>query len=537
MKTTAMVIQNDANNSGNARRRKKKRSAIATLQKFEDLYEATGETLGQGSFGAVSTYRNLLTGREFAVKKIMKTEARNRHKVLKEIEIFHHCKGQENIIQLIEYFEEEDCFHMIFEKMEGGSLLETIWRRGHLTEQEASLVIRDIARALNFLHSKGIAHRDLKPENILCAKQGQLVPVKICDFDLGSGIARNSRDNSPLLTPELLTPVGSAEYMAPEVVDVWVDQGWSYDKRCDLWSLGIITYMMLCGYPPFYGQCPSQDCGWERGDSCNACQDSLFERIQYGEFEFPAREWSRVSVAARDLISHLLVKDPHSRYTAPEVLKHPWVSMESPQAQLATPQVLHRNNSVKELEAFAESANAVNRLLVRHMSMAEAYDTAAVLRHAAARCSQEPPFPGVSEEDELQFGGQEPVFKLPHDMADPMFEAGEESDCGGDDGVEGGMFFIGDLSDEEEDKPHSGGIGAGETPAARIWGIMRLTPPGSSSLAQRRSQRRLQTNNLLRDSCGDGGAESSLASSLESSEGDPSPMLGMSPHKATSALF
>jgi hypothetical protein len=120
MKTTAMVIQNDANNSGNARRRKKKRSAIATLQKFEDLYEATGETLGQGSFGAVSTYRNLLTGREFAVKKIMKTEARNRHKVLKEIEIFHHCKGQENIIQLIEYFEEEDCFHMIFEKMEGG---------------------------------------------------------------------------------------------------------------------------------------------------------------------------------------------------------------------------------------------------------------------------------------------------------------------------------------------------------------------------------------------------------------------------------
>jgi MAP kinase interacting serine/threonine kinase len=93
---------------------------------------------------------------------------------LKEIEIFHHCKGHENILQLIEYFEENDKFYMVFEKMEGGTLLETIENRGSLTEQEASLVIRDIAKALNFLHQKGIAHRDLKPENILCVREGQV---------------------------------------------------------------------------------------------------------------------------------------------------------------------------------------------------------------------------------------------------------------------------------------------------------------------------------------------------------------------------
>jgi MAP kinase interacting serine/threonine kinase len=98
----------------------------------------------------------------------------------------------------------------------------------------------------------------------------QLVPVKLCDFDLGSGVVSDS-GGSGGSTPELLTPVGSAEFMAPEVVDVWVEQGWSYDKRCDLWSLGIITYIMLCGYPPFYGQC-GQDCGWENGGSCNTCQ-------------------------------------------------------------------------------------------------------------------------------------------------------------------------------------------------------------------------------------------------------------------------
>ena len=125
-------------------------------------------------------------------------------------------------------------------------------------------------QCINYLIT-GISHRDLKPENILCEKAGQLVPLRICDFDLGSGLKMSSKEASPVTTPELSTPVGSAEFMAPEVVDVWVDQAWSYDKRCDLWSLGIILYIMLCGYPPFYGQC-GKDCGWERGEACPACQ-------------------------------------------------------------------------------------------------------------------------------------------------------------------------------------------------------------------------------------------------------------------------
>ena len=110
----------------------------------------------------------------FTFQVVPKSSTKTRNKVLKEIEIFHHCKGHDNILQLIEYFEEEEKFYIVFEKMEGGTLLETIQRRGHLTEQEASLVIRDIARALDFLHKKGIAHRDLKPENILCVKAGQV---------------------------------------------------------------------------------------------------------------------------------------------------------------------------------------------------------------------------------------------------------------------------------------------------------------------------------------------------------------------------
>jgi MAP kinase interacting serine/threonine kinase len=455
-----VLIESQTEKATMNKRRKKKRAADAGVKKFSDLYEPTGETLGEGSFGAVATYRNLLTQREYAVKMITITEARSRHKVLKEIEIFHHCKGHENVIQLIEYFEEKDRFYMVFEKMEGGSLLETIERRGHLTEQEASLVVRDIAKALDYLHKKGIAHRDLKPENILCVKAGQLVPVKICDFDLGSGIVTNSQDNSPIATPELLTPVGSAEFMAPEVVDVWVEQGWSYDKRCDLWSLGIITYILLCGYPPFYGQC-GQDCGWERGESCVQCQDSLFQRIQDGEYDFPDEEWASVSDQAKDLIKHLLVKDPMLRYSTREVLRHPWVSMESPCAQLATPHVLLRNNSVKDLEAFAENANAVNRLILRHLSISEAYQPSHLLHGDA---------------------GQErsiPIFRMPHDKENPLFSAGgDDSDIENFDmGSGDNNFFIGDHVSEgsDEEQPDEAPI---------LW--MGLTPPDMSNLARRR---------------------------------------------------
>ena len=98
---------------------------------------------------------------------------------------------------------------------------------------------------------------------------------------------------------------------------------------------------MQCGYPPFYGQC-GQDCGWERGENCSACQELLFQRIQDGYYDFPEDEWSRVSDDVKDLINHLLVKDPHQRYTAEEVLNHPWVMNTSSMVQLATPRVLQR---------------------------------------------------------------------------------------------------------------------------------------------------------------------------------------------------
>ncbi|XP_014674390.1 PREDICTED: MAP kinase-interacting serine/threonine-protein kinase 1-like [Priapulus caudatus] len=350
-----------------ARRKRNKQTSFVNTR-FEDLYSLTADVLGQGAYASVNTCINILTGVECAVKIIEKRAGHSRARVFKEIETFHYCQGHENILQLLEYYEEEDYFYLVFEKMHGGPLLTHIQERGHFTEREASVVVKQVAGALQFLHNKGVAHRDLKPENLLCVSASSVTPVKICDFDLGSGIIM--ANGNECTTPQLLTPVGSAEFMAPEIVEAFIGEASPYDKRCDLWSLGVIMYIMLCGYPPFYGQCGS-DCGWERGEACEACQDSLFMRIQDGIYDFPDREWASISASAKDLISNLLVKDAKSRYSASEVLEHLWVRDGGATRPLQTPKVLLRNNSAKDLSAFAESALAVKRMICTHMSITE----------------------------------------------------------------------------------------------------------------------------------------------------------------------
>lgn len=161
---------------------------------------------------------------------------------------------------------------MVFEKMQGGPLLSQIQNKMCFNEQEAAQVTKDIANALKFLHSKGIAHRDLKPENVLCCSVSGVAPVKLCDLDLASkpsvpGLRRASRQlQSVQSEPDLSSPVGSAEFLAPEVVETFVGESLKYNRQCDLWSLGIIIYIMLSGYVPFYGECDQADtCGWNQG--------------------------------------------------------------------------------------------------------------------------------------------------------------------------------------------------------------------------------------------------------------------------------
>jgi len=341
------------------KRTKSRRRQPFAGSSFGDLYYLTGELLGRGAYATVQTCIHRLTGVEFAVKIIEKRPENSRIRVIKEIETFHLCSGHPNIVQLVEYFEEDDKFYLIFEKMRGGPLLNHIQLRICFTEYEACLVVRDIAKALTFLHDRGIAHRDLKPENILCTYPDRVSPVKLCDLDLASKMALHAP--TTITTPELQSPVGSAEFMAPEVVDAFVGEALSYDKRCDLWSLGVILYIMLCGYPPFYGECERDDCGWYRGLPCQDCQDSLFARIQKGEYDFPEEDWVHISPKAKDLIRHLLVKDASRRYTVDDVIRHDWLRTQAPKTLLMSPDVLSRNDSARNLAQLAGHFDAVNR--------------------------------------------------------------------------------------------------------------------------------------------------------------------------------
>jgi len=371
-------------------RRKKKRTASSTSlasNTFHELYRLTGEVLGQGAYASVQTCVNIYTEVEYAVKIIDKVPTHSRARVFKEIDLFHHCQGHQNIINLIEYFEEAERFYLVFEKVLGGQLLDKIAKRKFFTEEETIEIVRDIAAALEFLHSKGIAHRDLKPENILCVYSDSLVPVKLCDFDLGSGIKFHSGGGSDT-TPLLHTPVGSAEFMAPEIVEAFIedtDEDFQYDKRCDLWSLGITMYILLCGYPPFSGCC-GQNCGWAEGGDCQYCQLNLFHNIQRGKFHFPKSDWGRISSNAKDLISKLLVKSAKDRLSARDVLVHPWLKedQEDDWCPLETPGRIRKNNSARALSQFAESAAAVNRVVQQHC------------RSHTETCNQSMSFAGLS---------------------------------------------------------------------------------------------------------------------------------------------
>lgn len=225
--------------------------------------------------------------------------------------MLYQCQGYRNVLELIEFFEEEDCFYLVFEKMWGGFILSYIYKCWYFNELEVSVVVQDVVSVLDFLYNKGIVYRDLKLENILCEYFNQVFFVKICDFDLGSGIKFNG-DCFFIFILELFILCGLVEYMVLEVVEVFSEEVSIYDKCCDLWSLGVILYILFSGYLFFVGCCGS-DCGWDCGEVCFVCQNMLFESIQEGKYEFFDKDWVYIFCVVKDFIFKLFVCDVKQR--------------------------------------------------------------------------------------------------------------------------------------------------------------------------------------------------------------------------------
>ncbi|CAA90665.2 MAP kinase-interacting serine/threonine-protein kinase mnk-1 [Caenorhabditis elegans] len=340
---------------------------------FFDYYKLTDEHLGSGAYGSVTTCKSIKSGVEYAVKIVDKQgETHSRKRILREVNIFKTCKDHPNIVQLLDWFEDETNFYLVMEKMRGGPLLQHILQRKYFTEEEARRVTKDISLALKFMHDRGIAHRDVKPENVLCTDPNHVSPVKLCDLDLASQ-RPPQHERHPLSQvasePDLASPVGSAEFMAPEVVDAYVGDSLKYDKKCDTWSLGVILYIMLAGYAPFQGMCDDEDCGWSEGKPCEDCQQDLFHRIQDGYYEFPEEEWGMISEEAKDLVSNLLKRDPVDRFNADQILSHRWLQQSAASTILQTPSnLINRKDSARDVQQMSEHFNLMNRLADTRLS-------------------------------------------------------------------------------------------------------------------------------------------------------------------------
>ena len=203
----------------------------------------------------------------------------------------------ENIVKLHDVFHSRHRICIVLDYLDGGELFDRIIEQGNFTEAAAARAFKQLLQALNFMHNLSIAHRDLKPENLIFASRRPKAPLKLIDFSLAK-----SCKNEPLTLP-----CGTPNYVAPEII-----RRQPYGTECDLWSAGVILYILLCGFPPFF----------DPKDNLRR----LYRRVRHAEYEFPAPYWNNISTFAQDLIKKLLVADPKKRITAEKALKHPWVT-------------------------------------------------------------------------------------------------------------------------------------------------------------------------------------------------------------------
>ncbi|XP_016446311.1 calcium-dependent protein kinase 20-like [Nicotiana tabacum] len=263
---------------------------------LKEIY-TLGRKLGQGQFGTTFLCVDKAQGKEFACKSIAKrklTTEEDVEDVRREIQIMHHLAGHPSVVQIVGAYEDAVAVHVVMELCAGGELFDRIIKRGHYSEKKAAELARVIVGVVEACHSLGVMHRDLKPENFLFVNEQEESPLKTIDFGL-----------SMFFRPgETFTDVvGSPYYVAPEVLRK------RYGPECDIWSAGVIIYILLSGVPPFWDE----------------TEQGIFEQIVKGELDLVSEPWPTISESAKDLVRKMLARDPKKRLTAHEVLCHPWV--------------------------------------------------------------------------------------------------------------------------------------------------------------------------------------------------------------------
>ncbi|XP_041019662.1 calcium-dependent protein kinase 29-like [Juglans microcarpa x Juglans regia] len=253
--------------------------------------------LGRGQFGITYLCTERATGQKYACKSIARRKLPN-HKdiedVRREILILQHLTGQPNIVEFKGAYEDRQNLHLVMELCSGGELFDRIIAKGSYSEREAASIARQIVNVVHACHFMGVMHRDLKPENFLMVSKDEESPIKATDFGLSVFIEEGKvyKDIA-----------GSAYYVAPEVLRR------RYGKEVDVWSAGVILYILLSGVPPFWAE-------KEKG---------IFEAILEGNLDLQSAPWPNISTGAKDLVGKMLMEDPKKRITAADALEHPWL--------------------------------------------------------------------------------------------------------------------------------------------------------------------------------------------------------------------
>ncbi|KAM3288387.1 calcium-dependent protein kinase 26 isoform X1 [Capsicum chacoense] len=259
-----------------------------------------GEKLGHGQFGTTFLCVEKATGNKYACKSIAKRKLltpEDVEDVRREIQIMHHLSGNPNVISIKEAYEDSVAVHVVMELCSGGELFDRIVKQGHYSERQAAELARTIVGVVEACHSLGVLHLDLKPENFLFVNEKEDSPLKIIDFGL-SMFFKPGQIFSDI--------VGSPYYVAPEVLKK------CYSQEADIWSAGVIIYILLTGVPPFWGE----------------SEQEIFDAVLRAKIDFTSDPWPNISEDAKDLVRRMLVREPKARLTAHEVLCHPWVKID-----------------------------------------------------------------------------------------------------------------------------------------------------------------------------------------------------------------
>ncbi|XP_055518050.1 calcium/calmodulin-dependent protein kinase type II subunit beta isoform X18 [Leucoraja erinacea] len=293
-------------------------AASGTCTRFSDEFQIC-EELGKGAFSTVRRCVKLSTGQEYAAKMIntKKLPARDHQKLEREARICRLLKHS-NIVRLHDSISEEGYHYLVFDLVTGGELFEDIVAREYYSEADASHCIHQILDSVSHIHHHDIVHRDLKPENLLLASKCKGAAVKLADFGLAIEVQGEQQ--------AWFGFAGTPGYLSPEVL-----RKEAYGKPVDIWACGVILYILLVGYPPF----------WDED------QQKLYQQIKAGAYDFPSPEWDTVTPEAKNLINQMLTINPAKRITATEALKHPWVCQRSTVASM-----MHRQETVECLKKF-----------------------------------------------------------------------------------------------------------------------------------------------------------------------------------------